>query len=106
MAYVISDDCVACGTCESECPVGAISMGADHYDIDAEHVKIPAGWMIDQCGWKGKSMGRAGVHDKQALVLVNRGGATGQEVVALCQQIQADVKQKFGIDIYPEVNVI
>ena len=80
--------------------------GMPHYDIDAEHVKIPAGWMIDQCGWKGKSMGRAGVHDKQALVLVNRGGATGQEVVALCQQIQADVKQKFGIDIYPEVNVI
>ena len=80
--------------------------GMPHYDIDADHVKIPAGWMIDQCGWKGKSMGRAGVHDKQALVLVNRGGATGQEVVALCQQIQADVKQKFGIDIYPEVNVI
>lgn len=80
--------------------------GMPHYDIDAENVKIPAGWMIDQCGWKGKSMGRAGVHDKQALVLVNRGGATGQEVVALCQQIQADVKQKFGIDIYPEVNVI
>jgi UDP-N-acetylmuramate dehydrogenase len=80
--------------------------GMPHYDIDADSVKIPAGWMIDQCGWKGKSMGRAGVHDKQALVLVNRGGATGQEVVALCQQIQADVKQKFGIDIYPEVNVI
>ena len=80
--------------------------GMPHYDIDAENVKIPAGWMIDQCGWKGKSMGRAGVHDKQALVLVNRGGATGQEVVALCQQIQADVKRKFGIDIYPEVNVI
>jgi UDP-N-acetylmuramate dehydrogenase len=80
--------------------------GMPHYDIDADSVKIPAGWMIDQCGWKGKSLGRAGVHDKQALVLVNRGGATGQEVVALCQQIQADVKQKFGIDIYPEVNVI
>jgi UDP-N-acetylmuramate dehydrogenase len=80
--------------------------GMPHYDIDADHVKIPAGWMIDQCGWKGKSMGRAGVHDKQALVLVNRGGATGQEVVALCQQIQTDVKQKFGIDIYREVNVI
>ena len=80
--------------------------GMPHYDIDAASVKIPAGWMIDQCGWKGKSMGRAGVHDKQALVLVNRGGATGQEVVALCQQIQADVKKKFGIDIYPEVNVI
>ena len=75
------------------------------YEVEGG-VKIPAGWMIEQCGWKGKSLGRAGVHDKQALVLVNRGGATGQEVVALCQQIQADVKQKFGIDIYPEVNVI
>ncbi|WP_028903957.1 UDP-N-acetylmuramate dehydrogenase [Prevotella sp. P6B4] len=80
--------------------------GMPHYDIDADHVKIPAGWMIDQCGWKGKSLGRAGVHDKQALVLVNRGGATGEEVVALCRQIQTDVKAKFGIDIYPEVNVI
>lgn len=80
--------------------------GMPHYDIDADHVKIPAGWMIDQCGWKGKSLGRAGVHDKQALVLVNRGGATGEEVMALCRQIQTDVKAKFGIDIYPEVNVI
>lgn len=80
--------------------------GMPHYDVDDDHVKIPAGWMIDQCGWKGKSLGRAGVHDKQALVLVNRGGATGGEIVALCQQIQADVKQKFGVEIYPEVNVI
>ena len=77
-----------------------------HYTVDAEHEKIPAGWMIEQCGWKGKSLGRAGVHDKQALVLVNRGGATGDEIVALCRRIQADVNQKFGIDIYPEVNVI
>ena len=77
-----------------------------HYPVDEAHEKIPAGWMIDQCGWKGKKMGRAGVHDKQALVLVNRGGATGEEVVALCRQIQADVKAEFGIDIYPEVNVI
>jgi UDP-N-acetylmuramate dehydrogenase len=77
-----------------------------HYTIDADHEKIPAGWMIDQCGWKGKSLGRAGVHDKQALVLVNRGGATGQEIVDLCNTIRADVKEKFGIDIHPEVNII
>ena len=77
-----------------------------HYPVDEAHEKIPAGWMIDQCGWKGKKMGRAGVHDKQALVLVNCGGATGEDIVSLCRQIQHDVKAKFGIDIYPEVNNI
>lgn len=77
-----------------------------HYAVDDNHVKIPAGWMIERCGWKGRSLGRAGVHDKQALVLVNRGGATGSEVVALYQQIIKDVKGKFGIEIHPEVNVI
>ena len=61
--------------------------------------------MIDQCGWRGRMVGHVGVHDRQALVLVNRGGATGSEVVALYQAIQRDVKQKFGIDIHPEVNV-
>ena len=77
-----------------------------HYYIDEAHEKIPAGWMIDQCGWKGRSMGRAGVHDKQALVLVNLGGATGQEIVALCDAVRQDVSRKFGVDIHPEVNVI
>ena len=81
-------------------------QGMPHYDVDADHVKIPAGWMIDQCGWKGRSLGRAGVHDRQALVLVNRGGATGSEVVALCEAVQHDVLQKFGIAIHPEVNII
>ena len=80
--------------------------GMPHYTVDDAHEKIPAGWMIDQCGWKGKSMGRAGVHDKQALVLVNRGGTTGQEIVCLCKAIQHDVKDKFGIEIHPEVNII
>lgn len=69
-------------------------------------VKIPAGWMIDQCGWKGKSIGRAGVHDKQALVLVNLGGASANEIIHLCSTICEDVKQKFGVDIHPEVNFI
>ena len=76
-----------------------------HYIIDAKRVKIPAGWMIEQCGWKGKALGRAGVHHKQALVLVNKGGAEGRDVLALCHRIQGDVKAKFGIDIYPEVNI-
>lgn len=77
-----------------------------HYYIDENHEKIPAGWMIDQCGWKGRSLGPAGVHDRQALVLVNRGGATGADIVALCQRIQHDVHEKFGIEIHPEVNIV
>lgn len=80
--------------------------GMPHYVVDADHIKIPAGWMIEQCGWKGASLGRAGVHDRQALVLVNRGGATGEEVVTLYKRIIEDVRAKFGIEIHPEVNVV
>ena len=69
-------------------------------------VKVPAGWLIDRCGWKGKTMERAGVHSKQALVLVNCGGATGCEVIRLSQAIVDSVKEKFGIVIHPEVNFI
>ena len=76
-----------------------------HYIIDDAHIKIPAGWMIEQCGWKGKTLGKAGVHSKQALVLVNKGGATGQDVVKLYKAIQADIFERFGITLKPEVNI-
>ena len=76
-----------------------------YYEVEGG-VKIPAGWMIDQCGWKGKALGRAGVHDKQALVLVNLGGASSEEIITLCNTICKDVYDKFGIDIHPEVNLI
>ena len=77
-----------------------------HYNVSDTEEKIPAGWLIEQCGWKGRTIGRVGVHARQALVLVNRGGATGAEVVDLCNQIRRDVATRFGIDIHPEVNII
>ena len=77
-----------------------------HYKTDNGCVKIPAAWMIDRCGWKGRRLGNAGVHDKQALVLVNKGGATGKEIINLSHAIQDSVRDKFGVDIYPEVNFI
>lgn len=86
--------------------IAALYPGMPHYTVDEDHEKIPAGWMIDVCGWKGKTLGRAGVHDKQALVLVNRGGATGNDIVALCEAIRRDVRDKFGIEIHPEVNIV
>lgn len=76
------------------------------YPVDDTHVKVPAAWLIEQCGWKGRSLGRAAVHDRQALVLVNLGGASGQEVMALAARITADVERTFGIVISPEVNYI
>lgn len=76
------------------------------YRLEDGRIKIPAGWMIDQCGWKGKALGPVAVHDKQALVLVNRGGAKGSDIIALSDAVRASVREKFGIDIHPEVNFI
>lgn len=68
--------------------------------------KLAAGWLIEQCGWKGKRVGETGSHAKQALVLVNYGNAKGAEIWSLAMDIQASVKSKFGVEIHPEVNVI
>ncbi len=76
------------------------------YPIDSEQVKVPAGWLIDSAGWKGRALGRAAVHDRQALVLVNLGGATGKEVMTLAERVCEDVLNKYGIRITPEVNFI
>ena len=76
------------------------------YPIDDTRVKVPAGWLIDSAGWKGRALGRAAVHDRQALVLVNLGGATGREVITLAERICEDVYNKYGIRITPEVNFI
>lgn len=76
------------------------------YEVSPTEVKVPAGWLIEQAGFKGKRFGDAGIHKNQALVLVNYGGATGQEILAVSKDIQQTVFEKFGIHIEAEVNVI
>ncbi len=79
---------------------------APFYKVSETAYKIPAGWMIEQCGFKGKRFGDAGVHKHQALVLVNHGDATGKEILELAHRIQEAVSERFGIKIQPEVNII
>jgi UDP-N-acetylmuramate dehydrogenase len=76
------------------------------YEISETEVKVPAGWLIEQAGFKGKRFGDAGIHKNQALVLVNYGNATGQEILAVSKNIQQTVFEKFGIYIEAEVNII
>ncbi|QMW02043.1 UDP-N-acetylmuramate dehydrogenase [Spirosoma foliorum] len=76
------------------------------YPAGDEQVKVPAGWLIEQAGWKGYRSGDAGVHAKQALVLVNYGTATGDEIISLAKQVQQSVQEKFGVSISPEVNIV
>ncbi len=76
------------------------------YSQDDGGVKIPAGWLIEQCGFKGTKHGNAGVYEKQALVLINLGNASGKELLDLALKIKAEVLRKFGVHIQPEVNII
>lgn len=77
-----------------------------HYPAEEGKVKLAAGWLIEQAGWKGKSLGPAAVHNRQALVLINKGGATGHDIQRLCEAIKKDVADRFGIELEPEVNFI
>lgn len=76
------------------------------YPASDGYIKVPAGWLIEKSGWKGKSLGNAAVYEKQALVLINRGGATGMEIKHLADTVIADIKEIFGITLHAEVNYI
>jgi len=79
---------------------------AKHFPVDDTHSKLAAGWMIEQCGWKGKRVGHTGSHARQALVLVNYGNAQGRQIADLAREIIASVKSEFGVELEPEVNIL
>lgn len=79
---------------------------APGYPMEDGKVKVPAGWLIEATGWKGKEVGNTGTYKQQALVIVNHGGATGREIMGLARKIQQSVAEEFGIELIPEVNII
>ncbi len=89
----------------TSCPVD-LAERYQHHNLVAEREKIPAAWLIEQCGWKGKTLGGAQVWPKQPLVIVNANHATAQDIIDLAAAVSASVKEKFNIDIHPEVNYI
>ena len=80
--------------------------GIPYYPEEKNHVKVPAAWLVEQCGWKGRQAGKAGVHFQQPLVLVNHKGASGEDIKQLAQSIQQSIATQFGITLSPEVTIL
>ena len=103
--YCLEDEGYTVATANSAAQADALNRDyptLPRYPQPDGRVKLAAGWLIEQAGWKGKALGPVGMYEKQALVLVNRGGATGDDVRRTMAAVQADVQQRFGVALTPE----